>query len=396
MEKTVILSGMRTPFGKFGGALKNLKATDLGGAAIRAAIDKAGIDDSEVDYVLMGNVLQAGEGQIPSRQATRAAGLDWSIPSQTLNKVCASSFIAVTMADLMIRSSDVDVVVAGGMESMSNAPFASDDLRWGKRMFNAQFKDLMVTDGLWDPWYDEHMGSFAGKTAKEYNISRQEQDRWAAISQQRAYECKENQRLKDEIVPVSVPQKKGEDILVAEDEQIRANVTKESLSKLNGIFFEGNTVTAGNAPATNDGASALLLASESKAKELNLKPLATILDHAYVSKDSPYIVDVPGESIVKLLEKNDLTVDDIDLFEINEAFAAVVNRSLQIVDIPEDKLNVTGGAIAYGHPIGATGGRIILQLVHEMRRRKAKLGVAAICSGGAQGDAILIRCDYED
>ena len=387
---------MRTPFGKFGGALKNLKATDLGGAAIRAAIDKAGIDDSEVDYVLMGNVLQAGEGQIPSRQATRAAGLDWSIPSQTLNKVCASSFIAVTMADLMIRSSDVDVVVAGGMESMSNAPFASDDLRWGKRMFNAQFKDLMVTDGLWDPWYDEHMGSFAGKTAKEYNISRQEQDRWAAISQQRAYECKENQRLKDEIVPVSVPQKKGEDILVAEDEQIRANVTKESLSKLNGIFFEGNTVTAGNAPATNDGASALLLASESKAKELNLKPLATILDHAYVSKDSPYIVDVPGESIVKLLEKNDLTVDDIDLFEINEAFAAVVNRSLQIVDIPEDKLNVTGGAIAYGHPIGATGGRIILQLVHEMRRRKAKLGVAAICSGGAQGDAILIRCDYED
>ncbi len=396
MEKTVILSGMRTPFGKFGGALKNLKATDLGGAAIRAAIDKAGIDDSEVDYVLMGNVLQAGEGQIPSRQATRAAGLDWSIPSQTLNKVCASSFIAVTMADMMIRSSDVDVVVAGGMESMSNAPFASDDLRWGKRMFNAQFKDLMVTDGLWDPWYDEHMGSFAGKTAKEYNISREEQDRWAAISQQRAYECKENQRLKDEIVPVSVPQKKGEDILVAEDEQIRANVTKESLSKLNGIFFEGNTVTAGNAPATNDGASALLLASESKAKELNLKPLATILDHTYVSKDSPYIVDVPGESIVKLLEKNDLTVDDIDLFEINEAFAAVVNRSLQIVDIPEDKLNVTGGAIAYGHPIGATGGRIILQLVHEMRRRKAKLGVAAICSGGAQGDAILIRCDYED
>ena len=395
MEKreSVILAYARTPFGKFGGALRPLEATELGGIAIRGAIDRAGINDSDIDYVLMGNVLQAGEGQIPSRQATRAAGLDWSVPSQTINKVCASSFTAVTLADMMIRAGNIDLAIAGGMESMSNAPFASKDMRWGHRMFNAEFKDLMVTDGLWDPWYDQHMGSSAGKTAAEYKISRQEQDRWAAISQQRAQDAMEAGRLDEDIVPVEVPQRKGDPIIVDKDEQARKGVTEETLSKLSGLFFKENTVTAGNAPATNDGASALVIASRAKAEELGIKPLATIVDTAWVSKDSPYIVDVPGESIKKLLEANDLTVDDIDVFEVNEAFAAVVNRTQQIVAIPDEKLNVNGGAIAFGHPIGATGGRIIMQLVSAMKQRNAKLGVAAICSGGAQGDAVLIRME---
>lgn len=341
----------------------------------------------------MGNVLQAGEGQIPSRQATRAAGLDWSIPSQTINKVCASSFTAVTLADMMIRAGNIGLAVAGGMESMSNAPFASSDMRWGHRMFNAEFKDLMVTDGLWDPWYDQHMGESSGRTAIEYAISRQEQDRWAAISQQRAQEAIKEGRLDDDLVPVEVPQKKGEPLVIDKDEQPREGVTEQSLSGLKGLFFEGNTVTAGNAPATNDGGSAIVVASRERAEELGIKPLATIVDTAWVSKDSPYIVDVPGESIQKLLEANDLTVDDIDVFEVNEAFAAVVNRTQQIVPIPDEKLNINGGAIAFGHPIGATGARIIMQLVSVLRQTGGKLGVAAICSGGAQGDAVLIRLE---
>lgn len=392
-RQTVILGYARTPFGKFGGALRPLEAVELGGVAIRGAIDRAGIKDSDIDYVLMGNVLQAGEGQIPSRQASRHAGLDWEIPSQTINKVCASSFTAVTLADMMIRAGNIDLAVAGGMESMSNAPFASKDMRWGHRMFNAEFKDLMVTDGLWDPWYDQHMGSSAGKTAIQYQIPRKDQDRWAALSQQRAQDAIANGRLDDDIVPVEVPQKKGEALIIDKDEQPRQGVTEESLGKLPGLFFEENTVTAGNAPATNDGASALVVASRKKAEELGIKPLATIIDTAWVSKDSPYIVDVPGESIQKLLENNNLTVDDIDLFEVNEAFAAVVNRTQQIVPIPDEKLNVNGGAIAFGHPIGATGGRIIMQLVSAMRQKGAKLGIAAICSGGAQGDAVLIKLE---
>ncbi len=392
-RETVILGYARTPFGKFGGALQALQAVELGGVAIRGAIDRAGIKDEDIDYVLMGNVLQAGEGQIPSRQATRHAGLDWSIPSQTINKVCASSFTAVTLADMMIRAGNINLAVAGGMESMSNAPFATQEFRWGHRMFNAEFKDLMVTDGLWDPWYDQHMGESAGKTATEYNLGREEQDRWAALSQQRAQDAMVNGRLDEDIVPVEVPQRKGNPIVVDKDEQPREGVTEESLAGLKGLFFKENTVTAGNAPSTNDGASAIVVASREKANELGIKPLATIIDTAWVSKDAPYIVDVPGESIKKLLEANDLTVDDIDLFEVNEAFAAVVNRTQQIIPIPDEKLNINGGAIAFGHPIGATGARIIMQLVSAMRQQNAKLGVAAICSGGAQGDAVLIRLE---
>lgn len=394
MSRSVILSAVRTPFGKLGGAFKNLTAVDLGSEVIKKAIEKSGLDKEEVEYVIMGQVLQAGVGQIPSRQASVKAGLDWSVGSETINKVCASSMRAVTSADQIIRSGDYDVIVAGGMESMSNAPFASKDLRWGQKMFNTEFLDLMVHDGLWDPYYDQHMAVNGGYGAEKSEISREAQDEWALRSQQLAFKAAENGIFDDEIIPIAVPQRKGDPLIIDKDESIRPNTTIEGLKRLPGLFKEGNTITAGNAPGTNDGASALVIASEEKAKELNIKPLATILDHTAVGLETRNISSSPGHAIAKLLEKNNLTIDDIDLFEVNEAFAAVTLVTQKMHNIPSEKLNVNGGAIALGHPIGASGGRIIGTLVNEMRRRKLKLGIAAICSGAAQGDAILIQCDY--
>lgn len=394
MTKSVILSAVRTPFGKFGGAFKTIPAVDLGAEVMKAAVEKSGISKEDIDYVVMGQVLQAGVGQIPSRQASIKAGLDWSICSETINKVCASSLRAVTLADQMVRSGDKDIVLAGGMESMSNAPFASKDMRWGNRMFNTQMIDLMVNDGLWDAYYDQHMAVNGGYGADKFEISRQAQDEWALRSQQLAAKAIESGVLEEEIVSIEVPQRRGDALVISKDEAPRPNTTIEDLQRLKGLFVEGNTVTAGNAPGTNDGASAVMVASEEKAKELGIKPLATILGHAECGVETRLIASAPGHAIEKVLKENDLTVDDIDLFEINEAFAAVTLVTQKMLDIPSEKINVNGGAIAFGHPIGATGGRIIATLVHEMRRRKAKYGIAAICSGAAQGDAILIRCDY--
>ncbi|MBO0438258.1 acetyl-CoA C-acetyltransferase [Vagococcus fluvialis] len=394
MTKSVILSAVRTPFGKFGGAFKTIPAVDLGAEVMKAAVEKSGISKEDIDYVVMGQVLQAGAGQIPSRQASIKAGLDWSICSETINKVCASSLRAVTLADQMVRSGDKDIVLAGGMESMSNAPFASKDMRWGNRMFNTQMIDLMVNDGLWDAYYDQHMAVNGGYGADKFEISRQAQDEWALRSQQLAAKAIESGVLEEEIVSIEVPQRRGDALVISKDEAPRPNTTIEDLQRLKGLFVEGNTVTAGNAPGTNDGASAVMVASEEKAKELGIKPLATILGHAECGVETRLIASAPGHAIEKVLKENDLTVDDIDLFEINEAFAAVTLVTQKMLDIPSEKINVNGGAIAFGHPIGATGGRIIATLVHEMRRRKAKYGIAAICSGAAQGDAILIRCDY--
>lgn len=395
MTKSVILSAVRTPFTKLGGAFKDIPAVDLGADAIKGAIEKSGVSKEDIEYAVMGQVLQAGAGQIPSRQATIKAGLDWSIGSETINKVCASSLRAVTLADQMIRSGDQDLILAGGMESMSNAPFATKDMRWGKRMFNAEFVDLMVHDGLWDAYYDQHMAVNGGYGAEKYGISRQAQDEWSVRSQQLANDAIEAGRLDEEIIPVSVPQRKGDPLVIDRDEGPRPSTTIEGLQKLQGLFKEGNTVTAGNAPGTNDGASALVIASEDKAAELGVSPLATIVGRSHSGVETRLIASAPGHAIEKLLKENDLTVDDIDLFEINEAFAAVTLVTQKMLDIPSEKINVNGGAIAYGHPIGATGGRIIATLVHEMRRRKVKYGIAAICSGAAQGDAILIRCDYD-
>ena len=394
MTKSVILSAVRTPFGKFGGAFKTIPAVDLGAEVMKAAVEKSGVSKEDIDYVVMGQVLQAGAGQIPSRQASIKAGLDWSICSETINKVCASSLRAVTLADQMVRSGDKDIVLAGGMESMSNAPFASKDMRWGNRMFNTQMIDLMVNDGLWDAYYDQHMAVNGGYGADKFEISREAQDEWALRSQQLAAKAIESGVLEEEIVSIEVPQRRGDALVISKDEAPRPNTTIEDLQRLKGLFVEGNTVTAGNAPGTNDGASAVMVSSEEKAKELGIKPLATILGHAECGVETRLIASAPGHAIEKVLKENDLTVDDIDLFEINEAFAAVTLVTQKMLDIPSEKINVNGGAIAFGHPIGATGGRIIATLVHEMRRRKAKYGIAAICSGAAQGDAILIRCDY--
>lgn len=395
MTKSVILSATRTPFGKLGGVFKDIPAVDLGAEVMKAAIQKSGINQEDIEYVLMGQVLQAGVGQIPSRQASIKAGLDWSVGSETINKVCASSLRAVTLADQMIRAGDRNMVLAGGMESMSNAPFASKDMRFGNRMFHTEFLDLMVHDGLWDAYYDQHMAVNGGYGAEKYGISREAQDEWALRSQILAAKAMDQGLLEEEIIPISVPQRNGDALVIDSDEAPRPQTTLEALQKLPGLFKEGNTVTAGNAPGTNDGASALILSSEEKAKALGIQPLATIIDHQEVGVETRLIASAPGHAIEQLLNKNNLTVDDIDLFEINEAFAAVTLVTQKMLDIPSDKINVNGGAIAFGHPIGATGGRILATLVHEMRRRKLKYGIAAICSGAAQGDAILIECEYE-
>ncbi|MBE9389973.1 acetyl-CoA C-acetyltransferase [Vagococcus salmoninarum] len=395
MTKSVILSAVRTPFTKFGGVFKDIPAVDLGAEAMKAAVTKSGLSSEDIQYVVMGQVLQAGVGQIPSRQASIKAGLDWSIGSETINKVCASSLRAVTLADQMIRSGDSDIVLAGGMESMSNAPFASKNLRWGNRMFNTEMVDLMVHDGLWDAYYNQHMAVNGGYGADKYDISREAQDEWALRSQQLASQAIEAGRLVEEIVPIEVPQRRGEPLVIDTDEAPRPKTTLADLERLKGLFTEGNTITAGNAPGTNDGASALVVASEDRAKELGVKPLATILGHAECGVETRLIASAPGHAITKVLADNNLTVADIDLFEINEAFAAVTLVTQKMLDLPSEKINVNGGAIAFGHPIGASGGRIIGTLIHEMRRRKLTYGIAAICSGAAQGDAILIRCDYD-
>ena len=393
MAETVIVSAARTPIGKFGGALKDLSATELGSIAIKETVNRAGVSGNDIDLVIMGQVLQAGCGQIPSRQATLKAGLPKEVPSETINKVCASSFRAVTLADQIIRAGDAEVIVAGGMESMSNAPYASLNHRWGQRMFNSNMIDLMVHDGLWCAVYDRHMAVHGGVVAKEYGVSREEQDAWALRSQTLASQAITKGLLKEEIVPVVIRGKKG-DVIVDTDESPRAETTIESLAKLPALFSKDNTVTAGNAPGTNDAGSAMMLMSKTRAEAMQVKPLATIIGHAMVAEDAAYIASAPGNAINKLLKKAKLTIEDIDLIEVNEAFAAVALVSGKIVGWDWEIVNVNGGAIAYGHPIGASGARVIMTLVYEMRRRGLKYGIAAICSGAAQGDAILVRCDY--
>jgi len=391
--KTVIVSAARTPFGKFDGGLSGIKATKLGGIVIKEALNRAGLGDgASVENVIMGQVLQGGCGQIPSRQATREAGMPWEVPSETINKVCASGLRSVTIGDQMIRCGDASTIVAGGMESMSNAPYFVN-CRWGVRMGDARFIDLMVHDGLWCAFYDRHMAIHGGVVAKEYGVSREEQDEWALRSHQYAISAMESGRLKDEIIPVAIPQKKGDPKIVDTDEGPRKDTSLEALRRLKPVFDPENTVTAGNAPGINDGAGAMVIMSDQKAAELNLKPLATIIGHASVSQEASYIATVPGLSTNKLLNKLGMKVDQIDLFEINEAFAAVTLVSAKICNWDSTKVNVNGGAVAFGHPIGASGARILMTLAYELRRRGGGYGIAAICSGAAQGDAVLIKVE---
>ncbi len=392
MPRSVILSAVRTPFGRLGGGLSSLKAADLGGLVIREAVRRAGIEDNSIDNVIMGMVLQGGAGQIPSRQATIKAGLPWEIPSDTVNKVCASGLRSVIMADQAIRAGDSGVIVAGGMESMSNAPYFVR-ARWGLRMGDDKFTDLMIHDGLWCSFHNRHMAVHGGKVAREYNVSREDQDQWALRSHLLATGAQDKGILDDEIIPVQVPQKKGDPAQVARDEGPRRDTSIEALRKLPPIFDPENTVTAGNAPGVNDGAGAMVVSSEERAADLGIRPLATILGHASVSLEASYIATVPGFSINKLLARMNMDIGQVDLFEINEAFAAVTLVSSKIAEIDHDKINVNGGAVAYGHPIGASGARILMTLVYELRRRGGGIGIAAICSGAAQGDAIMVRVD---
>ncbi|TRM10804.1 acetyl-CoA C-acetyltransferase [Lentibacillus cibarius] len=391
MRKAVIVSGARTPFGTFGGSLKQLTAPQLGGTAIREALSRAGLDGEKVDEVIMGMVLQGGQGQIPSRQAARDAGIPWDVKTETINKVCASGLRSVTLADQLIRAGDEDVIVAGGMESMSNAPYLLPDARWGNRMGDKKVVDMMVHDGLTCSFAGVHMGSYGNSTAEEYGLTREAQDEWSYRSHQRAVKAIDEGKFADEIVPVDVPQRKGDPITVDTDEAPRRDTNTEKLAKLRPAFDKDGTITAGNAPGVNDGAGAFVVMSDEKAKELGKSPMATILGHAEVAVEAKDFPKTPGLVINKLLEKTGYTKQDIALFEINEAFAAVSLASGKIAGIDPEKVNVNGGAVALGHPIGASGARIILTLVHELKRQGGGLGIAAICSGGGQGDAVLVE-----
>jgi acetyl-CoA C-acetyltransferase len=391
MAKTVIISGVRTPFGKFGGGLSSLTASQLGGIAIKEALVRAGIEGSQVDEVIMGNVLQAGQGQIPSRQAARHAGLPWEVKTETINKVCASGLRSVTLADQIIRLGEEEIIVAGGMESMSNAPYILPKARWGLRMGDGELKDTMISDGLSCSFTGVHMGTYGNSTAEDLEITREEQDSWAYESHQKAIKAIDGGILAEEIISVQVPVRKGEPITIEHDEAPRKDTSAGKLAKLGPAFNNEGTITAGNAPGVNDGAGALVLMSEERAEKEGKTPFAYILAHAEVAVEAKDFPKTPGLVINELLKKTGKSIEEIDLFEVNEAFAAVALASGKIANIEPEKVNVNGGAVALGHPIGASGARIIITLMHELKRRGGGLGIAAICSGGGQGDAILIE-----
>lgn len=391
MAKTVIISGVRTPFGKFGGGLSSLTASQLGGIAIKEALVRAEIEGSQVDEVIMGNVLQAGQGQIPSRQAARHAGLPWEVKTETINKVCASGLRSVTLADQIIRLGEEEIIVAGGMESMSNAPYILPKARWGLRMGDGELKDTMISDGLSCSFTGVHMGTYGNSTAEDLEITREEQDSWAYESHQKAIKAIDGGILAEEIISVQVPVRKGEPITIEHDEAPRKDTSAGKLAKLGPAFNNEGTITAGNAPGVNDGAGALVLMSEERAEKEGKTPFAYILAHAEVAVEAKDFPKTPGLVINELLKKTGKSIEEIDLFEVNEAFAAVALASGKIANIELGKVNVNGGAVALGHPIGASGARIIITLMHELKRRGGGLGIAAICSGGGQGDAILIE-----
>ena len=390
MPKTAIIGAARTPFGKLGGGLSPLDATDLGGKAIEAALERAEVKGDEVQHVVFGQVLQAGQGQIPSRQAQIKGGIPKEVSSETINKVCASGIRGVGILDQAIRAGDLEVGVGGGMESMSNAPYILKQARFGYRMGDAKALDAMINDGLTNPFSGKHMAQEASEVAEELEMTRADMDKFALRSHELAIAATEEGRLPEEIVPVTISSKKG-DTTVEVDEAPRADTNLETLSKLPPIFVKDGTHTAGNAPGVNDGAGALVVASDEWAKSNGKQVLATLVAQAQVADDFPYLARTPANATKVALEKARLSVDDIDLFEINEAFASVALNSMRMLDVPEDKVNVNGGAIALGHPIGASGARILMTLVNELRRRGGGLGVAAICSGGGQGDAVIVE-----
>ncbi len=382
MSRSVIVSAVRTPFGKLGGGLADYQATELGAIAIRGALDRVEIANDEVEYVIMGQVLQGGAGQAPARQAAVGAGLPIEVPADTINKVCASSIRAVEMADQMIRAGDHKVIVAGGMESMTNAPYVLKKARFGYRLGDGTLIDLMTHDGLTSTFDDRHMVQQASFVARELGISREEQDKWALRSHERAVKAIDEGRFTDEIVSVNG---------VAVDEGPRRDTSIEKLAQLKPVFDPEGTTTAGNAPGVNDGASALVVTSEEFAKERGLEVLATILSQGYIADDFAYLARTPAKAGTQALERAGKKIDDVERVELNEAFSSVVLNSTAMLGADPEKVNVNGGAVALGHPIGASGGRILGTMIYELRRNGGGLGLAAICSGGGQGDALLIE-----
>jgi len=373
---SVIVAGARTPFGKFGGAFKDVPAKSLGAHAIRAALERSGVEGKDVDYVIMGQVLQAGAGQITARQAAIEAGIPQEVPAITINKVCLSGLNAIALADQLIRAGEVEVVVAGGMESMSEAPYLFPKARFGARMGNTEIVDSMVHDGLWSTFLEQHMGESSDEVNAELEISREDQDAWAARSHQRAARAWSNGGvLKDEVVPV---------LKLDRDEGIRPDTTVETLSKLAPAFKKEGTITAGNASQISDGAAAVVVMSKERAKKMGAEPLVEIVAHGMSADRYAWLHTVPALALSN-------EVDDLDLFEINEAFAAVALNATRMLAIDEDRVNVNGGAVALGHPIGASGARLVLTLANELKRRGLSTGAAALCGGGGQGDALIVR-----
>ena len=390
MPTTVILGSARTPVGKMGGALASMPATELGGIAIAAALERSGVAPEQVDHVVMGQVIQAGQGQIPSRQAQIAAGIPKEVSSETVNKVCASGIRALVILDQGIRAGDVEVGVAGGMESMSNAPYLLPGARFGFRMGETKALDSMVNDGLTNPFSGRQMFDEATEIGDELELARPDLDRWAVRSHELAIAATDDGRLPEEIVAVTISSRKG-DTVVEVDEAPRRETSLETLAKLPGLASKEGSHTAGNSPGVNDGAGAIVVASDEWAEANGHEPLAEIVAHAQSANDFAYLATTPASASLKSLEKAGLQPGDIDLWEINEAFASVALNSINVLGIDEEKVNVNGGAVALGHPIGASGARIVGTLVHELRRRGGGLGCAAICSGGGQGDAIIVR-----
>jgi acetyl-CoA C-acetyltransferase len=395
MAHSVIVSAARTAIGKFGGAVSHLPATDLGTRAIGGALERAGISGEQVDYVIMGQVLQAGTGQITARQAAVKAGIPKSVPAITINKVCLSGLNAIALADQLIRAGEVSVVVAGGMESMDQAPYLLPKARTGYRMGDGKLVDSMIYDGLWDAFNNKHMGDQSDDVNKELAVSREDQDVWSARSHQRAHAATQEGRFAEEIVPLEIPQKKGDAINFEVDEGIRPDTTAETLAKLKPVFQADGTITAGNASQISNGGAALVVMSPERAEELGATPIAEILAHGMSADEPPYLHTVPALAAQAALKKAGLSPADLDLVEINEAFAAVALHSTRMLfngnDEAEEKVNVNGGAVALGHPIGCTGARLTVTLLYELARRGGGLGAAALCGGGGQGDAVIFR-----
>ena len=391
MAGTVIVAGARTPVGKLSGGLSGFSAAELGGFAITAALERGGLTPEQVEYVFMGHVLQAGTGQITARQAAVNAGISMSVPATTVNKVCPSGMHAIYLADLMIGAGDADVVVAGGMESMTNAPYLLPGARGGYRLGDQKVVDSMMYDGLWDQFDHVAMGASTEAYAAKEELPREAQDAFAAGSHQRAASAHKNGLFDDEIVPVEVPQRKGDPITVSEDEGVRGDTTAESLGKLRPAFDKAGNITAGNASQISDGGAAVLVMSKARADELGLAPLAEIIGYGQVAGPDASLLHQPSTAISQALDKAGKSVSDVDLFELNEAFAAVGLASMADLGITDEITNVNGGAIAIGHPLGMSGTRVTLHLALELARRGGGLGAAALCGGGGQGDAILLQ-----